>query len=214
MKTVGLAVERAINAGSGRIWFWSSWKTTIELKSNHSKTHHCADCHEAISFAVFKYSSDFFKRPLCFLCQQTLKPGAEKATPHEKELFKALRKRKIPAILQKNDGKKTVDIVVVEAKVNIEVDGVHHNTSYEQALKDLKRTYHSFRDGYLTLRIPNTLVVNRLEETAEYISKFLEESLIQLLDEEEEFDDDEYDDDEFEEDEYHEDDYWVAMKFR
>jgi very-short-patch-repair endonuclease len=54
------------------------------------------------------------------------------------------------------------------------VDGAHHNTAHDQALSDLKRTYHSFQKGYYTLRIPNSLVQNHLTETADYVASFVE----------------------------------------
>ena len=82
----------------------------------------------------------------------------------------------MPAELEKWDGYKTIDIAVTEAKVNIEVDGKHHNYNHQQALSDLKRTFYSFQKGYLTLRIPNSLVEWSIEETADYITEFLIES--------------------------------------
>ena len=82
----------------------------------------------------------------------------------------------VPAELEKWDGFKTIDIAVTDAKVNIEVDGLHHNYSHNQALSDLKRTYYSFKKGYLTLRIPNTLIEWSVDETADYITEFLNES--------------------------------------
>ncbi|WP_425269405.1 DUF559 domain-containing protein [Leptospira koniambonensis] len=79
------------------------------------------------------------------------------------------------------DGFKHIDIAIPEAKVNIEVDGGHHNFDKKQALADLKRTYYSFKKGYLTLRIPNSLITKEnLDETADYIVDFLHESIDQL----------------------------------
>ncbi len=82
----------------------------------------------------------------------------------------------MPAELDKWDGFKTIDITVTDAKVNIEVDGNHHNFNHQQALSDLKRTYYSFQKGYLKLRIPNSLVEWSIEETTNYITGFLNES--------------------------------------
>jgi very-short-patch-repair endonuclease len=82
----------------------------------------------------------------------------------------------VPAELEKFDGYKTIDIAVVEAKVNIEVDGMQHKYNSRQALADLKRTYYSFKKGYITLRIPNTLINWNVNETAKYIFDFLNES--------------------------------------
>ncbi|WP_343522035.1 DUF559 domain-containing protein [Pedobacter sp.] len=88
-------------------------------------------------------------------------------------LYFALKERGVPAQLEKFDGYKHTDIAIPQAKVNIEVDGGHHNYSNKQALSDLKRTYHSFLKGYLTLRIPNSLVQYHLEETADHITEML-----------------------------------------
>ena len=92
-------------------------------------------------------------------------------------LYFLLRKKGIPAELEKSDGFKTIDIAVVKAKLNIEVDGSHHNTMHDQALADLQRTYYAFEKGYFTLRIPNSLLKNRLTETAEHVANFVELSL-------------------------------------
>jgi very-short-patch-repair endonuclease len=87
----------------------------------------------------------------------------------------------VPAELEKFDGYETVDIAVVDAKVNIEVEGPHNNYKYEQALSDLKRTLFSFQKGYLTVRIPNTLINKNLEETADSITDFLRLSKLKIL---------------------------------
>jgi len=100
----------------------------------------------------------------------------DQTTSETLALYFALRERGVPAELEKFDGHKTIDIAVTDAKVNIEVDGAHHNYDVRQALADLKRTYFSFLKGYLTLRIPNSLVRLNLEETADYITGFLIEN--------------------------------------
>jgi very-short-patch-repair endonuclease len=91
-------------------------------------------------------------------------------------LYFALKKRGVPAKLEKCDGFKTIDIAVPDAKVNIEVDGGHHNFSSIQAMSDLRRTLFSFKKGYATLRIPNSLAKFNLDEAAELITEFLIES--------------------------------------
>ena len=101
-----------------------------------------------------------------------------KERDYNKDEIFALKKREVPAQLEKYDGFKHIDIAVPEAKINIEVDGIHHNFNSTQALRDLKRTYHSFLKGYYTLRIPNSLVRNDsfLDETANFIVKILNEN--------------------------------------
>ena len=98
-----------------------------------------------------------------------------KTTQETIRLYFALKERGVHAEMEKFDGYKHIDIAIPRSKVNIEVDGLHHNSDSNQALSDLKRTYYSFLKGYLTLRIPNSLVYDDyiLNETADYIVNFL-----------------------------------------
>ena len=132
-------------------------------------THSCCNCLKTINDKVFDFSIAHFEFALCVTCQDILKDKIESTTAHTLALYLLLRKRGVRAELEKFDGFKTIDIAVVEAKVNIEIDGAHHNTKHEQALADLKRTYYSLEKGYYTLRIPNSLVKNHLTETARYV---------------------------------------------
>jgi very-short-patch-repair endonuclease len=75
--------------------------------------------------------------------------------------------------MEKFDGHKHVDIVFERPKLHIEVDGIQHNQSTRQALSDLKRTFYSMQDGFLTIRIPNILVRNELTETVNYLVKLI-----------------------------------------
>jgi very-short-patch-repair endonuclease len=70
---------------------------------------------------------------------------------------------------------KHVDIVFERPKLHIEVDGIQHNQSTRQALSDLKRTFYSMQDGFLTIRIPNILVRNELTETVNYLVELISE---------------------------------------
>jgi very-short-patch-repair endonuclease len=140
----------------------------------------CIDCSNSIAQNVFNYSTTNFGLPLCVACQNQFRIRSEKSTREALDLYIALKIRGVPAELEKWDGHKTIDIAVTEAKVNIEVDGVQHNFHSGQALADLKRTFFAFKKGYLTLRIPNSLVRYHLEETADYITEFLMESVEQM----------------------------------
>jgi very-short-patch-repair endonuclease len=115
-----------------------------------------------------------FQFALCIPCQGSLRDKIEVTTRHTLSLYFLLRKKGVAAQLEKFDGFKTIDIAVVEAKLNIEVDGSHHNTRHDQALADLKRTYYAFEKGYYTLRIPNSLVKSHPIETADYVADFVE----------------------------------------
>ena len=133
----------------------------------------CLECEVKIDNRVFDYSVDKYGIPLCLECQSWVKDAEEITTPESLILYFELRKRGVPAELEKFDGNKTIDIAVVDAKVNIEVDGQQHNYNPKQALADLRRTFHSFKKGYFTLRIPNSLVKNHLNDTADLITDIL-----------------------------------------
>jgi very-short-patch-repair endonuclease len=129
----------------------------------------CIECSRPINSRVSQYSSKKFDMPLCEPCQRNFVHKCHKASKKEILLFKALVKTGVAAKLQKYDLHKTVDIVVPQAMVHIEVDGSHHNTKADQALSDIQRTYHSLKRGYITLRIPNSLISHHFDEALKYI---------------------------------------------
>ena len=98
---------------------------------------------------------------------------------NQKSLFKELQDR-LPDVkieMEKWDGHKSIDIAIVRAKLNIEVDGVHHNLSYKQALSDMKREYYSMKKGYYTLHVPNSIFKdeNVLGEISDLISDIVKD---------------------------------------
>jgi len=135
----------------------------------------CHNCGIFIDESVFRYSINNFGVPLCIPCQNWIKDIEQCTTNEARRLYFALKQRGVPAELEKFDGYKCIDIAIPKAKINIEVDGQHHNFDSKQALSDLKRTYYSFLKGFYTLRIPNSLVYNDkvLNETADYIVEIL-----------------------------------------
>lgn len=141
---------------------------------HYEKMHSCLHCHSYIDETVYTYSTNNYGYELCYTCQSSI--NLNNSTAEARELYLSLKRRGVPAELEKFDGHKTIDIAVVDARVNIEVDGHQHISNTKQALSDLKRTYHSFQQGYLTLRIPNALIREKLEETADYITTFLLEN--------------------------------------
>jgi very-short-patch-repair endonuclease len=153
------------------------------------KSYKCIECYCSIDVAVFEYSKSHFSLSLCRSCQIKFRNLKNEPTPEAKELYLALRKRGVPAELEKFDGYKTIDIAVTEARVNIEVDGTHHNYTPQQAIADLYRTFFSFQKGYITLRIPNSLIKHDLEMTADLVTEFLSESYSQICDDEDDYDD-------------------------
>ena len=140
---------------------------------------YCLECNQSMPQKVFEYSVQTFGLPLCRQHQDWINFMESQTTYETIRLYFALKMRGVPAQMEKFDGFKHIDIAIPAAKMNIEVDGGHHNYNTYQALSDLKRTYHSFLKGYLTIRIPNSLVYNDnvLNETADYIVGLLNENL-------------------------------------
>lgn len=141
----------------------------------YNKRQNCLQCDVDIEDKVHSYSTFTLGHALCRKCQNWFRDILDYSTATDEsiELYFALKRRGVPAHLEKNDGFKTIDIAVPHAKVNIEVDGGHHNYSSRQAMSDLRRTLHSYKKGYTTLRIPNSLAHDNLEETADLITEYL-----------------------------------------
>jgi len=139
----------------------------------------CEECHRGIPIEVEVYSGRKYGASLCRTCQKKLDEILKRSTPYAVGLYYQLKNKGIPVELEKFDGYKHIDIAIPQAKINIEVDGKHHNTDPEQAMTDLKRTYYSFKKGYYTIRIPNSISYNlkHLEETAHYLSEIIIDAL-------------------------------------
>ena len=141
----------------------------------------CSKCDNSVPDSEFNYSIEHYGIILCRNCQKKYtnleKKHQERKAKSTKEairLFEILIKLRFNAKLELNDGYKRIDIAIPDKKINIEVDGKQHHDK-SQALADLKRTYHSFKKNYFTLRIPNILVqdYDTTYQTAKYIKDFL-----------------------------------------
>lgn len=141
-----------------------------------SRKHHCCYCHEILSPKLHSFSIENFELPFCVPCGEEFKLSAQKTTPLALSLFIELKKRGVPAQLEKWNGEKTFDISIEHAKVNIEVDAGQQSFSADQSMRSLLGTLLAFKKGYLTLRIPNSLVKYNLQHTADLITEFLMES--------------------------------------
>jgi very-short-patch-repair endonuclease len=136
----------------------------------------CSRCDHPINNSIFNYAYQRFGLPLCMDCQDGYRRLTYPPSPHAKDLYLALKQRQVAALLEEYDGHKRIDIVVKDALVHIEVDWDHHHTNSFQAFRDLLRTYYSVKNGYTTLRIPNKLIEEDVNETAWLIKKFLDEN--------------------------------------
>ena len=99
-----------------------------------------------------------------------------RSTTETQKLCFALQGSGVRALIDFWDGHKHIDIAIPEAKLNIEVDGIQHNQSSKQALADLKRTYYSFKKGYFTLRIPNSLIGENFKECVDLVLDMVKEN--------------------------------------
>ena len=132
----------------------------------------CLECEARMDDKELHSSLEKYNAALCRDHLEWLE--SSESTPSAISLYLELKKNGVSAELEKFDGHKTIDIAIPEHKLNIEVDGSKHQTNADQAFADLQRTYYSFAKGYFTLRIPNSLIENKIYETVSYIVKFLE----------------------------------------
>jgi hypothetical protein len=148
----------------------------------HNRKTACCHCNVSIPPKLYSFSIENFELPFCVNCGEDFKIKSQKTAPLALSLFIELMKRGVPAQLEKWDSNTTVDISIPGAKVNLEVDGGQNNFNADQAMRNLLGTLLAFKNGFLTLRIPNSLVKYNLQHTADMISEFLMESKEQVED--------------------------------
>jgi len=133
----------------------------------------CICCDKWLSDDVYEYSLYKYGAPLCRDCQKILREN-NYISVDALILFNCLKDCiKSSVTLEHYDKHKHVDIAILEFKFYIEVDGENHNYDADQALADLMRDYYSFKDGFYTLRVPNSLIRQSLGFVIEWIEKFL-----------------------------------------
>lgn len=131
----------------------------------------CIRCKNTINDNEYYFSNKNFGKALCRLHQPTSE--ARLLGQKIEELGKWTVKYEF------FDGHKNIDLSIPFAKVDIEVDGLQHATTKEQALADLKRSYYSYKErGFVTLHVPNIVIRDRatINEAAKFINNFLEEN--------------------------------------
>jgi len=94
-------------------------------------------------------------------------------TKQTRALFNALTEQGIKAELEYWDGYKHVDIAVIDAKIYIEIDGLHHFTDTKQIEADFKRNHFSDGDDFDTIHIPNSVIDNYLPKVTTAIIKVI-----------------------------------------
>lgn len=136
--------------------------------------HHCILCSDIIDFRVYTHTVNLCGLPVCKLCENEFRLRSKSASPRARKLYVELIRQGVKANLEDNDGYKTVDIVIHKARLHIEVDGLQHHRISQYAISDLKRTFYALSEGYVTVRIPNCLVDDSLDETVLQLKKLIE----------------------------------------
>ncbi len=86
-------------------------------------------------------------------------------------LKRALEQLGVRVLKEVDDGHKSIDLAIPSAKINIEVDGIHHLTNPYQIVADLGRGYYSHKKGYNTMHIPNEMIRLHLKDIAEGLAE-------------------------------------------
>ncbi len=165
-------------------------------KEAEQSKYSCAHCGKPVDDELAEIAIDCHEKTLCFKHQKEASDEREKRAPKpvimkcENTLRNELMQQKPDLYLlqQKWDGYKHIDLTLPHYMLNIEVDGPyhkrkykpHHKEPYEVMLTDFIRDYYSFRRGWVTIRVSNELVENKLEKTAHYILRFAEARRKQL----------------------------------
>ena len=86
-------------------------------------------------------------------------------------LKNALEDYGIEVHLEYNDGHKSVDLAIPDAKLYIEVDGIQHLIDPKQVRADLNRDYYSNQEGMGTIHIHNWEITHHLRSIARAIAE-------------------------------------------
>lgn len=103
-------------------------------------------------------------------------------TKEANDLMTELKRLGVVVYRELYDGHKHIDIAIPKAKINVEVDGIHHLTNPKQILADLNRGYYSHKKGYQTMHIPNEMIRFYLREISEALAEAskIREEIIQI----------------------------------
>lgn len=134
------------------------------------------ECKKELGYLDHRYAMERFGAELCQDHVSRLERLIKSHhTPAEAiMLYYRLKEAGVSAMLAWWDGKRTVDLAVSRAKLNIEIDCGFEGMTHDQALHGLEQSMHSFRNGFTTIRIPDFLVRNYLSETTSNILGIIE----------------------------------------
>ncbi|WP_149275692.1 hypothetical protein [Pareuzebyella sediminis] len=127
----------------------------------------CIECNKKLDYQDHKVSMDNLGVELCSEHVNRMMVLIEKRnTPKEAiQLYYGLKDAGVTAMLEWWDGTKSIDIAISRVKLNIIIDSEYNMLTHEQAINDLEKTMHSFKNGFTTIRIPHVLIKHYLKET-------------------------------------------------
>jgi len=136
----------------------------------------CLECNKELGYLDHKNAMDSLGVELCAHHHSMMKKLIKKnETPLEAiQLYYGLKEAGIHAMLEWWDGTKSIDIAISRVKLNIEIDSDYEKLTEKQAINNLEKAMHSFKNGFTTIRIPHIVVRNYLNETVHNILGIME----------------------------------------
>lgn len=136
----------------------------------------CLECKKELGYLDHKNAMDSLGVELCVKHHSRMQDLIKhNDTPLEAvQLYYALKEAGINAMLEWWDGKKSIDIAISRVKLNIEIDSEYDKLTEEDAINNLEKAMHSFKNGFTTIRIPHIVVRYYLNETVKNIIGIME----------------------------------------
>ena len=136
----------------------------------------CLECDKELSYIDHKESMESL--------------GVELCPRHKKRIDRLIKTNNTPVaaiqlyyelkatgespMLEWWDGSKFVDLAFSRVKLNIEIDDQYEKLTDVQAIEHLQDVMQSFKNGFTTIRIPDTLVRFHLKDTVQTILGIME----------------------------------------
>lgn len=136
----------------------------------------CIECQKKPSEHELNEALVSYQVPLCTKHKDRIDGLIEKhRTPIEAiQLYYGLKQANVRPMLEWWNGKRSVDIAISRAKLNIIIDTEYDRMTHEEAMHDLEDIMHSFKNGFTTIRIPQTLIQHYLLETIQNVIGIVE----------------------------------------
>lgn len=136
----------------------------------------CLECKKELGYVDHKNAMESIGIELCKKHHERIKQLIKKHdTPLEAiQLYYGLKEAGVKSMLEWWDGKKSIDIAISRAKLNIEIDSAYDKLTEHEAINNLEEAMHSFKNGFTTIRIPHIIVRYYLKETVNNIIGIME----------------------------------------